>query len=137
MRILFCQVLVAAALLGCGRSSDTASNAKLQAAAVAGGVALSTINRCLLQIEQARNTSVPECDAAEQVRAYEEAKARVPLAAVPALRPLDDNIEIARTEVVADLIRLVVPPAKRSDAPAAPSANALYPLADHSQWRAH
>jgi hypothetical protein len=65
-----------------------------------------------LQIERARNTAVPECDAAEQVRAYQEAKARVPANAIPSLQHLDNDIERARLEAVGQLIRLLVPRAQ-------------------------
>ena len=138
MRTLSCAVLVAAALLGCAMpSSDTAGSPKLQTAVVAAGLALSTINRCLLQIEQARNTAVPECDAAEEMRAYDVAKGRVPANAIAALRPLDDDIERARMEVVGQLIRLVVPHAETPQAPHVAVATAVYPLVARSQWQAH
>lgn len=138
MRTLSCTVLAVAALLGCGQpSSDIAGSPKLQTAVVAGGLALSTINRCLLQIERARNTAVPECDAADQMRAYEDAKTRVPANAATALRHLDDDIERARMEVVGQLIRLVVQPAKTTQAPPAPITTAVYPLAERPQWQAH
>ncbi len=138
MRTMWCAFFFAAALPGCGRPSfDINANPKLQKAVIAGGLALSTINRCQLQIERARNTAVPECDAAPQVHAYEDARSRVPVNAVPALRSLDTDIEVARAEVVADLIRLVVPPPKGGAAPATPGANARYPLAERPQWRGY
>lgn len=84
MRTLSCAVLVAAALLGCARpSSDTAGSPKLQTAVVAAGLALSTINRCLLQIERARNTAVPECDAAEDAETRQAPRVAVATAVYP------------------------------------------------------
>lgn len=135
---MWCAFLFAVALAGCGKPSlDTDANPKLQTAVIAGSLALSTINRCQLEIERTRSTAVPECDAAAQVHAYEEAKSRVPVTAMPALRGLDTDIEVARAEVVADLIRLVVPAAKSAEPTAASGATARYPLAERPQWRAH
>ena len=109
MRTLSCTILVAAALLGCGKpSSDIAGSPKLQTAVIAGKQALSTINRCVLQIERAHDTAVPECDAAEQMRTYQDAKSRVPANAMPALRHMDEAIERARVEAVDGLVRLAI-----------------------------
>jgi hypothetical protein len=107
MRLLFFTILAAAALAGCGRS-DPAYDARVQAAMVAGGVALSTINRCLLQMEQASNTAVPECDALEEMKAYESAKQRVKATDVYVLQPLEQKIELARSDAVNAVVRIAL-----------------------------
>jgi hypothetical protein len=107
MRSLIFSLLVTAAVAGCNRF-DPMDDARAEAAVVAGGIALSTLNKCLVHMEQTTSTAIPECDAGEKVQDYLNAKQRVKNASAPALRSLDERIEAARAEAEGAVIRIVM-----------------------------
>ena len=98
---------------------DPADDERANTAIKAGGVFLSTINKCLVQMEQARNTAIAACDASKEMDDYIAAKRRI-TKPVPKLGPLEQQIQSARAEAESAMIRLAlsarseprVPPAR-------------------------
>ena len=99
-------LLVAVGLAGCMRF-DPADEARVTTALTAGGVFLSTLNKCLVHMEQARNTAIPACNASKEMDDYVNAKGRV-RKQVPKLESLEHQIQLARTEAEGALVRMVV-----------------------------
>lgn len=109
MQSIFWLLATAAALAGCNRTSPDEDPANRRAM-VAGGIALSTISTCLLHMERARSTSIPECDAGEEVEAFREALLKVKKPDTRALLALEARIERAKAEAIERLVTLAMPP---------------------------
>lgn len=92
---------------GCVRFDPT-EEGRVEAAMVAGGIALTTINKCLVHMEQAKNTSLPECDAADEMDAYLVARGRVKDPGSTALQALEQKIEVIRGEAVDAVVRIAL-----------------------------
>lgn len=92
---------------GCVRFDPT-DGSRVEAAMVAGGIALTTINKCLVHMEQAKNTSLPECDAADEMEAYVVARGRVKEPGSAALQDLEQKIEAVRGEAVNAVVRIAL-----------------------------
>ena len=92
---------------------DPTDESRVEAAMVAGGIALTTINKCLVHMEQAKNTSLPECDAADEMNAYLVARGRVKEPASAALQNLEQKIENVRGEAVNAVVRIALQTTRR------------------------
>jgi len=103
--LLSCLFLAAAALAGCNRFNPVRESREQQAL-IAGGNALSTISRCVLHMEQARGTAIPECDAEKQVAAYDVAKGAIPAPYSPALQALDEKIQNAKADAIGAMVAI-------------------------------
>lgn len=106
MRPLIVPVLLAASLAGCIRF-DPADNGRADAAMAAGGVFLSTINKCLVHMERTKNTSTPECNASKEMEDYAQARRRVKKAG-PEMEALEQRIEVARSAAESAMVRIAL-----------------------------
>ena len=99
-------LLIAVGLAGCMRF-DPADEGRADTAITAGGVFLSTLNKCLIHMEQARSTAIPACNASKEMDDYDTAKGRV-TKPIPKLESLEQQIRQARAEAESELVRMVV-----------------------------